>query len=440
MTEYDPNTDARLKQGFQDAAGGFAALDPAILAQAGRRRRNRNRALGAGAVAVVAVGALSAGMLLPRGPIEGTPEVLATPTPGITTSAPTPTVAVEDVDLSIFDDATEVDEAWVEQANPVEPDPDAEIGDTDFYLFTDSTRNVRCVMLFISNGALNVTCQPVEFIFTPPSEVLDQYCTWMPQGAYLNGWWAKPNEPAITDESHLGACQPEAYIFEEGIASFDDGTAQLAPGTKFTERVITCAGVDDGIACLNTDTKAGFWLTRDRQQAWTGETTSAEVAATVGPVIFPYGDEAQDFAKKALVSDDKDYGTRWAFRSPSGNILCEYWTGDDPGAYCFIKEFSFDSAELGDPDEECYAVAVGVGDVQDPGWARCMTSNEMPFGVGSWDGWDSYPVLPYGEYFKESGWICASAESGISCHNDADGEDRYQSNGFQISRDTLRTW
>lgn len=99
------------------------------------------------------------------------------------------------------------------------------------------------------------------------------------------------------------------------------------------------------------------------------------------------------------------------FKSPSGNILCALYDDSDPGARCDMSELTPSYTQ---PPAECEfdwgaSFAIGAGAAE--GELACVSDaianpNETP-------------VLPYGATVSFGGVSCRSAETGITCVNNA---------------------
>lgn len=114
------------------------------------------------------------------------------------------------------------------------------------------------------------------------------------------------------------------------------------------------------------------------------------------------------------------------FKSPSGNIFCSYAGAGDgiPASLrCDIMKISNRPPPRPRDCELEYGQAFEI--------TRRSRGTRLCYGDTIAN--DQYRVLPYGEVWRNDGFTCFSAESGITCRNDAGG-------GFELSRARQRVF
>ena len=117
------------------------------------------------------------------------------------------------------------------------------------------------------------------------------------------------------------------------------------------------------------------------------------------------------------------------FRSPSGNIHCQFWPGDsgreaDASIRCDVMQMSNrPPARPRDCDLE-WGDAFEVSGNAAAGAPLCHGDTARD---------DTLPALAYGKTFQRAGLICISEESGVTCVN-------AKGHGFEISRGKQRVF
>lgn len=114
---------------------------------------------------------------------------------------------------------------------------------------------------------------------------------------------------------------------------------------------------------------------------------------------------------------DRPGGTPTTVASPSRNITC---TIDADGARCGIAELASAPAPVDSCDGTIgYVYQVGADGITTP----CVSRDDRPVPAGS-----NVAVLDYGQSVQQFGFTCESAETGMSCSDDATGR------GFRLAR------
>jgi hypothetical protein len=107
------------------------------------------------------------------------------------------------------------------------------------------------------------------------------------------------------------------------------------------------------------------------------------------------------------------------FRTPSGNIHCQYFTGDhDPTIRCDVVRISNRPPPRPRDCDLDWGQACQVS-------SRSARGERLCYGDTVQD--PSLPALPYGESFSREGMTCMSGQAGVTCRN-AGGH------GFELSR------
>jgi len=112
------------------------------------------------------------------------------------------------------------------------------------------------------------------------------------------------------------------------------------------------------------------------------------------------------------------------FRSPSGNIHCQYLGGDDPTVRCdLIQMTNRPPPRPANCDLE-WGKAFEIS-------AKAVAGTRLCYGDTVQDG--SLPVLAYGRQFSRPRILCTSSEEGIECRNS-------NGYGFRIARASQTLW
>lgn len=109
-----------------------------------------------------------------------------------------------------------------------------------------------------------------------------------------------------------------------------------------------------------------------------------------------------------------------AFKSPSGNIICGMFGGDEGGVRCDMNSMTTQSITT--PPADCdldWGSSFWIGAQARKGELACVSDPVVNPGEGR--------VLPYGMAKSFGGVSCVSAKSGVTCTN-ADGH------GFAIAK------
>jgi hypothetical protein len=113
------------------------------------------------------------------------------------------------------------------------------------------------------------------------------------------------------------------------------------------------------------------------------------------------------------------------FRSPTGNIHCQYFAGDgDPVIRCDLRQVSKRSLPRPRDCELEWGQAFEIG-------ARARRGEPLCYGDTVQD--NRLPVLPYGQSWQRGGLGCLSEQTGVTCRN-AGGH------GFTLSRAAQRVF
>lgn len=114
---------------------------------------------------------------------------------------------------------------------------------------------------------------------------------------------------------------------------------------------------------------------------------------------------------------DRPGGTPTTVTSPSRNITC---TIDQDGAWCGIAELASAPAPVDSCDGTIgYVYQVDADGITTP----CVSRDDSPTPAAS-----DVAVLDYGQSVQQFGFTCESAETGMSCSDDATGR------GFRLAR------
>ncbi|MDR1712242.1 MAG: hypothetical protein LBR58_10410 [Propionibacteriaceae bacterium] len=149
-------------------------------------------------------------------------------------------------------------------------------------------------------------------------------------------------------------------------------------------------------------------------------------------------DVTKTFAEQALkplpaADGDNEYayvGDVYEFASPSRNIKCNIYTGDDSTAICFLKEFD-GNAQAIDPDSDDSSGPI-AGLVEAGRGRAGYLSSGYYLDPNMWNDVAKAPVLDYGQKFTVEGFTCTSTTKGMTCD--------YDGHGFSVSRSKLTTW
>lgn len=116
------------------------------------------------------------------------------------------------------------------------------------------------------------------------------------------------------------------------------------------------------------------------------------------------------------------------FRSPSGNIHCQYFDGSSdkpPSANALRCDIKTLGNAVPPRPKDCdldYGRAFEMNDRDGPALRLCYGDTAMD---------DRLPVLGYGAVWQRGGISCKSEQSGVSCTNT-------NGNGFALSRNAQR--
>lgn len=116
------------------------------------------------------------------------------------------------------------------------------------------------------------------------------------------------------------------------------------------------------------------------------------------------------------------------FKSPSGNIHCQYFDGESdkpPRANVVRCDIMSISNSLPGRPKDCdleWGQAFAINDRAGPAQRLCYGDTVMD---------PRLPVLHYGAAWQRGGIACKSEQSGVSCVN-------AKSNGFELSRNAQR--
>ncbi|OLT50788.1 hypothetical protein [Cellulosimicrobium sp. CUA-896] len=110
------------------------------------------------------------------------------------------------------------------------------------------------------------------------------------------------------------------------------------------------------------------------------------------------------------------------FASETRNITCEM---TDLGVTCSIAELATQPAPVAGCDGAVgYQVVLDADGVRQP----CVPTGEQPQPAAA-----DVPVLPYGESRTVGGFTCDSANTGMTCRDDATGQ------GFTVAKAGIRS-
>jgi hypothetical protein len=112
------------------------------------------------------------------------------------------------------------------------------------------------------------------------------------------------------------------------------------------------------------------------------------------------------------------------FRSPSGNIHCQYIEGDDPTVRCDLVQMTNRPPPRPANCDLDWGKAFEVS-------AKATAGTRLCYGDTVQDG--NLPVLPYGQQFRRPSIVCTSSEEGMECRNP-----RFV--GFKIARAKQTLW
>jgi hypothetical protein len=136
------------------------------------------------------------------------------------------------------------------------------------------------------------------------------------------------------------------------------------------------------------------------------------------------------FASPAFAqgTGNTDTSGQTGFRSPSGNIHCQYFDGglDKPPSANVVR---CDIKSIGNPPparpKDCELEWGQAFEIND----RAGSAQRLCYGDTVMD--PRLPVLPYGAAWQRGGIACKSGQSGVSCVN-------AKGNGFELSRNAQR--
>lgn len=132
--------------------------------------------------------------------------------------------------------------------------------------------------------------------------------------------------------------------------------------------------------------------------------------------------EENDSTPAADAPSAETAGPEWAFRSPTGNIVCAV---SSQSATCGIREFDYPV-----PTKPVTCNLAGWGQflgVKKIGYGEMLCSDGIPADPLS-------PVLDYGTSVQSGPFECTSSESGVRCRNTQTGH------GFNLSREAFSTF
>ena len=112
------------------------------------------------------------------------------------------------------------------------------------------------------------------------------------------------------------------------------------------------------------------------------------------------------------------------FRSPSGNIHCQYFQGDDPTVRCDLVQMTNRPPPRPANCDLDWGKAFEIS-------ANAGAGTRLCYGDTVQDG--NLPVLPYGRQFSRERILCTSSEEGIECRNS-------NGFGFKIARASQTLW
>jgi hypothetical protein len=110
------------------------------------------------------------------------------------------------------------------------------------------------------------------------------------------------------------------------------------------------------------------------------------------------------------------------FRSPSGNIHCQFSGGDDPTIRCDLREMSNRPPPRPADCDLDWGKAFEISANAAGGIRLCYGDTVQDAGL---------PVLPYGRTFSRERILCTSTEQGVECRNS-------KGYGFLIARASQR--
>jgi hypothetical protein len=112
------------------------------------------------------------------------------------------------------------------------------------------------------------------------------------------------------------------------------------------------------------------------------------------------------------------------FRSPTGNIHCQYSGGDDPTVRCDLREMSNRPPPRPADCDLDWGKAFEISANATAGTRLCYGDTVQN---------DGLPVLPYGQQFRRQRILCTSSEEGVECRNS-------NGYGFKIARASQTLW
>ena len=112
------------------------------------------------------------------------------------------------------------------------------------------------------------------------------------------------------------------------------------------------------------------------------------------------------------------------FRSPSGNIHCQYSGGDDPTIRCDLRQMSNRPPPRPANCDLDWGKAFEISANATAGTRLCYGDTVQN---------DGLPVLPYGQQFRRQRILCTSSEEGVECRNS-------NGYGFKIARASQTLW
>jgi hypothetical protein len=130
---------------------------------------------------------------------------------------------------------------------------------------------------------------------------------------------------------------------------------------------------------------------------------------------LPWTAAAAILALSALAAGAQDVS---GFRSPSGNIHCQFYGGDDATIRCDLAQISNRPPPRPRDCDLEWGQAFEIG-------ARAARGTRLCYGDTVQDA--RLPVLPYGQSFQRRGLACISTQAGVGCRNAA-------GHGFELSR------
>lgn len=153
-------------------------------------------------------------------------------------------------------------------------------------------------------------------------------------------------------------------------------------------------------------------ITRTSTELERGITVKAPIIAALAVLLAPMS--------VAKAQSDGPAG----FRSPTGNIHCQFSGGDDATIRCDLREMSNRPPPRPANCDLDWGKAFEISANATGGTRLCYGDTVQDNGL---------PVLPYGRTFSRPGLLCTSSEQGVECRNT-------NGYGFKIARASQTLW